>query len=171
MGAGKRGWAAENGKFQQENRMGIARGPKSEVGGLKRYICVDLCSFAVVFGPRGRKPDRNGPGRAKNGRFHQENRKGWGLDPVFLCVSCSPAYSGGIGAGRSVWRGRRRPAEAKNAEKWLATGLGGRKTGDFSRKTGAQATDYSCFPENFVFSCLEWGSSGRAGVWRAPGGR
>ena len=28
----------------------FARGPKSAVGGLKRYICVDLCSFAVVFG-------------------------------------------------------------------------------------------------------------------------
>ena len=28
----------------------FARGSKSEVGGLKRYICVDLCLFAVVFG-------------------------------------------------------------------------------------------------------------------------
>ena len=50
----------------------FARGPKSAVGGLKRYICVDLCLFAVVFGLRGRKPDRNGSGRAENGDFDRK---------------------------------------------------------------------------------------------------
>ena len=79
----------------------FARGSKSEVGGLKRYICVDLCLFAVVFGLGeacgGEKRLATGLGGRKTGDFSRktgilnENRRGWRLDRVFLYVSCFPA--------------------------------------------------------------------------------
>ena len=131
----------------------FARGSKSEVGGLKRYICVDLCLFAVVFGlgeacggekrlatglggqkkriltANGRKWTRMRP---ENGNFSrktgngQENRRG-NFPKSEVRGPRSEVR------GRRSGRGRRRGGQLRNARiarKWgLEMGLGGRETG------------------------------------------
>ncbi len=72
-----------------------------------------------------------------------------GGDGGLILFSC---VVGGFGVRAGVWRARRRPAEAKNSEKGLATGLGGLKTGVFSRKTGS-------LQENRNFSGKQEGGS------------
>ena len=98
--------------------LAYARGPKSEIGGLERLICVNLCPFAVVFGV----PEApEGQIRAENGNFNrkwtrmdanEDWRRGFsagkqefcrktggdgGLNPVFLYVPCFPAWFLGCG--------------------------------------------------------------------------
>ena len=71
---------------------------------------------------------------------------------LFSCVFPVFLLSRGFWGSAGVWRAWRRPAEAKSAEKRLATGLGGLKTGVFSRKTGS-------LQENRNFSGKQEGGS------------
>ena len=114
---------AKNGENMAENEGGLP-----EVRVPKRSICVNFrqrragrAYLQSIFGYQGAGGLENGEKWLENGNFSR-NRKGWGLDPVFLCVSCFPALSGVLGlVGRLA--GPERPAEAKKCRKTARNGL------------------------------------------------
>ncbi len=129
---GKTGWKLRNARKTRKwgRNQPKTKGdcPRSEVRVPKRSICVNFrqrragrAYLQSIFGYQGAGGLENGEKWLENGNFSRD-RKGWGLDPVFLCVSCFPALSGVLGlVGRLA--GPERPAEAKKCRKTARNGL------------------------------------------------
>ena len=104
------------GRFQ--GRKWLATGPKQ-----------------VPNGPQNTKTAENRPKTVKTGNCRRKTGRDGGLI-LFSCIVPVFLLSRGLWGLDRRLAGPKMSAEAKNAEKWLATGLSGLKTEDFRRKTG-----------------------------------